>query len=358
MKKQQMIRWLAMVASLVILMSCHLPAPAESPLLGANAQQKTAFEAHALETVGMVLTLDNLAATPTLALLPSESPFPSPSNTAPSPSLTPTPVPPSPTSALANPTDKPPVQTSAATQTKAPQATSTATTTPTITQGAPSSNLCNRGTRLFKSQYWAGGPALDGDLLDWSDSGYYIRNVVHGYDKWAGDYDLSGTFRARWNEQYLFLGATIQDERYNQHETSWQLYLGDSLEIFIDADLCGDFDSVEMSSDDYQIGISPGYFDTNGSRDVYRWYPQPGGSMSNVNVGTTRRPDDTTHYEVSIPWSALGISSPQVGMRLGFVFSVSDNDDPLGAKVQETILSTVDNRSFNPKTWTMLVLEQ
>jgi hypothetical protein len=60
--------------------------------------------------------------------------------------------------------------------------------------------------------------------------------------------------------------------------------------------------------------------------------------------------------ELRIPWSVLQVT-PSKGMRLGFLLSVSDNDE-VSANVQQSMVSNAPKRVFtNPTTWGELVLK-
>jgi len=246
------------------------------------------------------------------------------------------------------------VQAGAATSTSTNTPTYTATATKTVTATATPPG-CDRAIGKYEASYMPSGPTMDGNLSDWNTTLYSIPYVVYGIYKWSGNFDLYGTFQVGWNGNYLYLAVKAEDERYVQLANSWEIYKGDSLEIFLDANLCGDFSDKEMSSDDYQIGISPGYIDLNGIKDAYKWFPRPPESLYNV-VTYASRDDYFTYYETQIPWSVFGISNPGAGNILGFVLSISDNDDP-EQNVQESMVSTAAHRAFNPMTWPMLILK-
>jgi hypothetical protein len=134
---------------------------------------------------------------------------------------------------------------------------------------------------------------------------------------------------------------------------------GDSIDLLLDVDLCGDLDSDKMNSDDFHLRISPGYHSTNGDRTVYRMHPSPAGAASQATV-VSSRVGDMTYYEIEIPWEMLGVSDPVAGQMIRFALLVNDNDDPQ-ANLQESVLATTIKpleESLDPRCWTLLVLRE
>ena len=89
--------------------------------------------------------------------------------------------------------------------------------------------------------------------------------------------------------------------------------------------------------------------------EAYLWYPsqQAGETFQVEAVGV----ETSTGYriEARIPWRLLAIT-PDIGLRFGFAFSLSDNDNP-DRNLQQSMVSTVTNRHLtDPTTWENLVL--
>jgi hypothetical protein len=195
-------------------------------------------------------------------------------------------------------------------------------------------------------------PAIDGKLSDWEDPlPYFITAVV------SGETDNSARFGIRWDSGYLYLAVKVADNSYVQ-ETSGgaNLYKGDSLEILFDANLQGDYCDSLMSSDDYQLGISPGFLQdpTLNGPAAYLWYPLGRKGPQNVTIAgrLTAAPDPSGWIvEAKIPWALFGVA-PKGGETYGFVLSVSDNDTP-GTVAQKGMISTSPRRTTptNPALW-------
>jgi hypothetical protein len=121
--------------------------------------------------------------------------------------------------------------------------------------------------------------------------------------------------------------------------------------------LFSDFDSSSLSSDDYQIGISPGRYLPTGNKEAYLWFPvsEKGPITSDLIIGTVAT-TGLYRVEVKIPWSVLKIT-PYKGMRLGFALGVSDNDDD-SIDVQQSMISNISTRDLtDPTKWGELILD-
>jgi hypothetical protein len=232
-----------------------------------------------------------------------------------------------------------------------PGASNTFTPPPTVTNSTPERS----GTRYI-AHYLSTPPTIDGDWGEWTTTQYPANIVVYGLGNWENSNDLEAAFRVGWDETYLYLAVKVRDDKYVQNATGSELYKGDSIELLLDADLYGDFNSTYLSSDDYQLGISPGKGNTGGPKESYLWYPTgSAGSKSQVSIATMGE-SGLYRIEFAVPWSILGVT-PSVNKHLGFAVSVSDNDDT-SSNVQQSMVSSATNRTLtNPTTWGEIVLQ-
>jgi hypothetical protein len=200
-------------------------------------------------------------------------------------------------------------------------------------------------------------PVIDGNWSEWTTTAYPATFVVFGNDKWKGPEDLEGSFRVGWDRDNLYLAVKVRDNQYVQEEQGKDIYKGDSVEILLDTDLAGDAASQQLSGDDYQLGISPGYQSVGNDPEAYLWFPAlKEGRLSQVEVGAISG-SGVYRLEAAIPWSVFGVT-PSSGQQFGFVLSASDNDTP-GSKQQEKMVSNDSHRSLNdPTTWGILTLTQ
>jgi hypothetical protein len=117
----------------------------------------------------------------------------------------------------------------------------------------------------------------------------------------------------------------------------------------------GDYNSTLVSSDDYQLGFSPGNF--NGLEpEAYRWFPRSvEGTLESVELGVEKT-SNGYNLEARIPWNVFG-HTPSENQRFGFALSLSDND-VVGISDWQSMVSSVSTRRVaDPTSWGTLVLE-
>ncbi len=205
----------------------------------------------------------------------------------------------------------------------------------------------------LKAVYVDDAPTIDGVLDEWKVQPILITTVVYDDGNYEGAEDLSATAIISWDDDYLYVGLKITDDRYSQMETGDQIFKGDHVEVLLDADLDGDFAINKLNGDDYQIGLSLG-------RDLsfpetYLWYPKviEGNRLNVVLAGSIT--NDGYILEAAIPWQIFTIL-PSTGRVFGFALSVSDNDQNNQAR-QETMISSAPARLLSdPTTWGNLFL--
>ncbi len=202
--------------------------------------------------------------------------------------------------------------------------------------------------------FLSSAPVIDGDLSEWTGTGYKADQIVYGAASWSGSSDLSATYYLGWDGGNLYLAVRVTDDKFVQISTGSQIFKGDAVELQFDADLAGDFSSAYLSSDDFQIGLSPGNFGTL-SPEAYRWYPaSQSGKLISVQV-KARQTTNGYELEARIPWVIFGIT-PSAGARYGLALSVSD-DDLAGSAVQQSMVSNVGTRLLlDPTSWGTLIL--
>jgi hypothetical protein len=203
--------------------------------------------------------------------------------------------------------------------------------------------------------YLSAAPVIDGVLNEWSSTAYRAEKTVPGAgSNWTGPSDLSATYYIGWDANALYIGVSRTDDVIVQISTGYNMYKGDDVEIHLDIDLPGDFSSVTMSADDFQMGLSAGNFGTL-TEEVYLWFPRSlQRSLSTVEM-KARRTSAGYDMEAKIPWSVFGIN-PVEGDRFGFALSLSDNDLPGVAAWQSMVSSVSTRRVVNPTTWGTLIL--
>jgi hypothetical protein len=191
---------------------------------------------------------------------------------------------------------------------------------------------------------------IDGNLSEWRLADNLLPNVVFGNEKWEGMQDLFGSVMVGWDENFLFLGVKVTDDRYVQRMTKEKIYLGDSLEILLDADVGSDYYVQALNGDDYQIGISPGRPEPGAFMEAFRWYPANRAGAGLQIIASALPTTEGYTVEAALPWNIFGIQ-PANGYHYGFAFSISDNDNA-DRDVQQTMISNIAFRKLtDPTTW-------
>lgn len=242
--------------------------------------------------------------------------------------------------------------------TMTPTLESTLTPSATVTEMPAQSQtpvITPRNGVLVTAQFLSLPPVIDGELGDWNLVKYPASFVVYGASQWINGSDLSSEVMMGWNEFELFLAALVKDDIFTQTATGENIYLGDSLEILLDTDLESDLQVNRLSPDDFQLGISPGSPSPGLTPESFLWFPvSVEGPRNRVRVGAVKTAGGY-QVEAAVPWNIFEIT-PQTGIPMGFVFSVSDNDLASQAAQQSMVSIAPGRRLTDPTTWGLIVL--
>lgn len=204
----------------------------------------------------------------------------------------------------------------------------------------------------------ASPPAIDGSLDEYAEAPAVPSAFrVYSAGGWDGSSDLDATWRLLWDEQYLYVGATVVDDVHVQTQTGNQIYRGDSLDMQIDTAPLAN--ASQVNPETYQIILSPGNFGSLGE-SAFRFQGTESGRLvdapgHHVDVQAQQTAEGYT-LEAAIPWSDLDVN-PAAGTPLGLALNANDNDQP-GAAIQEVMMSHVSTRTLtNPRSWGTLTLE-
>lgn len=215
---------------------------------------------------------------------------------------------------------------------------------------APAPVPGSRAGNSISASFLAAAPALDGNLGEWSLTPYPVNNLVYDTGKWDDAADLSGSVMAGWDDANLYLGVRAVDKRYVQNTSGENLFLGDSLEVLLDARVADDFYDRSLSGDDFQLGVSPGNPSVGAAPEAYLWYPRSqAGGRPQVKIAAVAV-DGGYNVELAIPWGVFGIT-PAGGQHYGFAFSISDNDNLNQNDQQSLVCNTPGRVLTDPTTW-------
>jgi len=178
---------------------------------------------------------------------------------------------------------------------------------------------------------------LDGNFSDWPASVHW-RDVTHdmGWDIPDDDEDGSLEFACVADEEYLYVAVKIwDDEKVIDEDVGNDVYMDDSLEIYIDGD--------NSKSEDYEADVSQitiGRYNAEGKPtqpklNSWRGMNEAGKAASETE--TMAAVVDTDYgwaVEVAIPLDAFGIKLEN-GKTIGFNVKLNDDDD--GGNMDHTL---------------------
>jgi hypothetical protein len=137
------------------------------------------------------------------------------------------------------------------------------------------------------------------------------------------DADCSGTLRALWDNEYLYVLVDVTDDiliQDSDYATAWH---DDRIEVFIDADNSKGAALDVLNDFQYCFSWNPDvhpplewYFRDDNAKDALAGVEQA--------VVIT---DEGYRIEIKFPWSTLLGSTPTAGDRIGIGLAMSDDDD-------------------------------
>jgi len=203
-------------------------------------------------------------------------------------------------------------------------------------------------------------PTIDGIFNEWGNEPIYISSHIVYQDKsWDNSDDLKATWQLAWDDSYLYVAVTVEDDIHVQTQTGNQIYRGDSLELQFDINLAEDY-GPGLSPDDFQVTLSPGNLTTLAPSASLAQGTEQGRILNAPNghhiIVAAEPTINGYHLEAAIPWSDLS-ASPIQGLTIGLALNVNDNDQP-GQAIQELQKSTAPTRTLtDPTSWGTLTLK-
>ena len=162
-------------------------------------------------------------------------------------------------------------------------------------------------------------PVLDGALGDWPADATAIllgQNTQTGRRfAWGGTRDCSGGVRLAWDENYLYLGADVTDDRLDQATGGAEVWQGDTLELFFNT-----HPRQQRTDGFWQEAIIPPLVPGAVLRAT-----GPQKDFVGVDGTAQVRPTGYT-LECRIPWKNFPGFTPAIGAALGFQVYIDDRD--------------------------------
>jgi hypothetical protein len=250
-----------------------------------------------------------------------------------------------------------------ATHSPTPYAPPSATVAGTSQPPAPTATPAPSGDQpvrpngpLLHAAHLATPPTIDAQGNDWpAQLPNTIDKLVFQAAGFSGPFDQSGHFALAWDNSAFYMYVVIDDNTFVQTQHGELLFQGDSLELQFDADLAGDFDQNQLSSDDFQLGLSPGA--DRVTPEAYLWNP-PGRRGVPAGIAMASRAGNAGGYifEAAIPWSFFNVQ-PTAGQHFGLALNSSDDDAP-GTALQQSMTSSVATRQLlDPTSWGTLQVD-
>jgi serine/threonine-protein kinase len=233
-----------------------------------------------------------------------------------------------------------------------------ATDTPPPSNTPPPTPIPPVVTTNVNAAFFSSAPTIDGNLNEWLG----VTPVLAAHRtfedaSWDGSEDLTAAWQLAWDNNNLYLAVTVADDIHAQNQSGNLIFQGDSVDMQLDTNRQGDLSS-SLSSDDFQITLSPGDFNTL-PPSAFRWTANNSGSIVNAPehgiVVQAQRTESGYTIEAAVPWRDLNMT-PSTGMVLGASFNATDNDR-VGTAVQEVFYSHIASRTLlSPNTWGTLTL--
>ncbi|MGB2861744.1 MAG: sugar-binding protein, partial [Sedimentisphaerales bacterium] len=160
--------------------------------------------------------------------------------------------------------------------------------------------------------------------------------------------DCSGTWRALWNWEALYVLAIVNDEAL-LNDTPASLWQDDSVEVYVDGD------NSKASS-----------VDNNDHQYTFRWNTEVeaptaihNGAPSLVGVEYAVATTENGYlFEIKLPWMSIMGEPPTPGQLIGFDVWINDDDDGGATRESQVSWYSTDGNGWqDPSVWAVAVLE-
>ena len=194
-----------------------------------------------------------------------------------------------------------------------------------------------------------------GDMSDWSDAYPIYLNAPENPDlksSWEG-LDISGRMYAKWDSEYFYFIADINDETFIQSFSKDAVWNNDSIQVSWDTK--NDKASGAYQPDDYEFGFSL----TSAGNEVWAYFDGPGTFGEKPSEWLKVIRDNTkkiTRYYARIPLSELSDLTPSSGKKIGFNIAVNDAD--LTSRDEQIYLTEGTGSPIDPSKYMTFIFQK
>ncbi|NQU09582.1 hypothetical protein HQ590_02230, partial [bacterium] len=184
--------------------------------------------------------------------------------------------------------------------------------------------IVDRSETMYRVQHAEQPPVIDGNIDEWAEVPAMVLDRADQGRRVSGPDDLSGSLRLLWDREALYFCLQVRDNVHSapNPRAAWD---NDCLQFALDPYMNGPGASFNEMERSYCLS------DTMGGPVLSSYSVPAAGEVSHdivagVTVKTLMRPDGVRVFEMAMPWAKLDPAHPWVLGRLGFTFSLNDND--------------------------------
>jgi hypothetical protein len=178
------------------------------------------------------------------------------------------------------------------------------------------------GEPLVITCYRGAPVAIDGDLSDWNLDAMTpavlndIKQIYTGQSSWTGVADCSGKFYLMWDDQKVYIGAEVKDDRLSMTKSGGDIWNADCIEVFFST-----VNAVSGHAEHYQYGF-------NANSQTYNWCNMDGTSNvvpAYLQIASSKTPDGYV-CEVAIEYAQMKSLKFTPGNAIGFHPCIDDTE--------------------------------
>ena len=218
---------------------------------------------------------------------------------------------------------------------------------------------------------------IDGNLGEWNTESAAVMDtaeqVVRDVGQWTDASDLSVEAYLMWDDENLYLGATIMDDTPFMYREGFPPDMADSLVLFLSTDPEADPARTEYTANDFRLTmvIDDYYYNTGIDRDMIADNKgfESAGADGDMQVLTgyecaVEEIEGGYTFESVIPFANFSnenipVLVPAAGMTLGLDFGMFDLDFPCpGVATVRIQWNASADADTNPSLWGSVTLAE